>query len=207
MTEFFHSCTTNERKREIGKCVTSSITILQSGFGFFYSFRPASGWVFNLSPPRQHISVARNVSDALMLLPRWLNSFFSFADDLASHAHFLLPAEELLNNFAQQNGAWRHCLFFLSNTRNEYVMMYSLTVFEVSFACGDACSGFFYGSMNRKHILRKFCFSDRGSKPGDLRCFCSSPSVRLIMRHKYDFFKMLNSSLYWLSCKRISTQT
>uniref|UniRef100_A0A8C7X640 Exportin 6 n=1 Tax=Oryzias sinensis TaxID=183150 RepID=A0A8C7X640_9TELE len=55
MTEFFHSCTTNERKREI---------------------------------------------------------------------------EELLNNFAQQAGAWRHCLFFLSSTRNEYVMMYSLTVFE-----------------------------------------------------------------------------
>uniref|UniRef100_A0A3Q3K7P5 Importin N-terminal domain-containing protein n=1 Tax=Monopterus albus TaxID=43700 RepID=A0A3Q3K7P5_MONAL len=55
MTEFFHSCTTNERKREI---------------------------------------------------------------------------EELLNNFAQQTGAWRHCLFFLSNTQNEYVMMYSLTVFE-----------------------------------------------------------------------------
>uniref|UniRef100_A0A3B4AKJ8 Importin N-terminal domain-containing protein n=1 Tax=Periophthalmus magnuspinnatus TaxID=409849 RepID=A0A3B4AKJ8_9GOBI len=55
MTEFFHSCTTNERKREI---------------------------------------------------------------------------EELLNNFAQQTGAWRHCLFFLSHTQNEYVMMYSLTVFE-----------------------------------------------------------------------------
>ncbi|XP_062340396.1 exportin-6 isoform X1 [Osmerus eperlanus] len=55
MTEFFHSCTTNERKREI---------------------------------------------------------------------------EELLNNFAQQTGAWRHCLYFLSNTSNEYVMMYSLTVFE-----------------------------------------------------------------------------
>ncbi|XP_066546307.1 exportin-6 [Amia ocellicauda] len=55
MTEFFHSCTTNERKREI---------------------------------------------------------------------------EELLNNFAQQIGAWRYCLYFLSNTGNEYVMMYSLTVFE-----------------------------------------------------------------------------
>ncbi|KAM6962761.1 exportin-6 [Aplochiton taeniatus] len=55
MTEFFHSCTTNDRKREI---------------------------------------------------------------------------EELLNNFAQQTGAWRLCLFFLSNTSNEYVMMYSLTVFE-----------------------------------------------------------------------------
>uniref|UniRef100_A0A8C4V520 Exportin 6 n=1 Tax=Falco tinnunculus TaxID=100819 RepID=A0A8C4V520_FALTI len=55
MTEFFHNCTTNERKREI---------------------------------------------------------------------------EELLNNFAQQIGAWRFCLYFLSSTRNDYVMMYSLTVFE-----------------------------------------------------------------------------
>lgn len=40
-------------------------------------------------------------------------------------------AEELLNNFAQQIGAWRFCLYFLSSTRNDYVMMYSLTVFEV----------------------------------------------------------------------------
>ncbi|XP_073218940.1 exportin-6 isoform X3 [Lepidochelys kempii] len=55
MTEFFHNCTTNERKREI---------------------------------------------------------------------------EELLNNFAQQIGSWRFCLYFLSSTRNDYVMMYSLTVFE-----------------------------------------------------------------------------
>uniref|UniRef100_A0A452TP23 Exportin-6 n=1 Tax=Ursus maritimus TaxID=29073 RepID=A0A452TP23_URSMA len=55
MTEFFHDCTTNERKREI---------------------------------------------------------------------------EELLDNFAQQIGAWRLCLYFLSSTRNDYVMMYSLTVFE-----------------------------------------------------------------------------
>uniref|UniRef100_A0A4W4GQB2 Importin N-terminal domain-containing protein n=1 Tax=Electrophorus electricus TaxID=8005 RepID=A0A4W4GQB2_ELEEL len=55
MTEFFHSCTTNDRKREI---------------------------------------------------------------------------EELLNSFAGQPGSWRHCFYFLSNSRNEYVMMYSLTVFE-----------------------------------------------------------------------------
>lgn len=40
-------------------------------------------------------------------------------------------SEELLNNFAQQIGAWRFCLYFLSSTRNDYVMMYSLTVFEV----------------------------------------------------------------------------
>lgn len=44
----------------------------------------------------------------------------------------LLFPEELLNNFAQQIGAWRFCLYFLSSTRNDYVMMYSLTVFEVS---------------------------------------------------------------------------
>jgi len=43
----------------------------------------------------------------------------------------LFIAEELLNSFAGQPGSWRHCLYFLSNSRNEYVMMYSLTVFEV----------------------------------------------------------------------------
>lgn len=42
-----------------------------------------------------------------------------------------LFVEELLNSFAGQPGSWRHCLYFLSNSRNEYVMMYSLTVFEV----------------------------------------------------------------------------
>lgn len=45
---------------------------------------------------------------------------------------YLTFPEELLNNFAQQIGAWRFCLYFLSSTRNDYVMMYSLTVFEVS---------------------------------------------------------------------------
>eukprot|EP00071_Canis_lupus_P042071 XP_022275628.1 exportin-6 isoform X8 [Canis lupus familiaris] len=65
MTEFFHDCTTNERKREI--------------------------------------------------------AFFCC---------YLTFPEELLDNFAQQIGAWRLCLYFLSSTRNDYVMMYSLTVFE-----------------------------------------------------------------------------
>lgn len=67
-----------------------------------------------------------------------LKYFFAVTSCVVTH--YFLPvimstsffAEELLNNFAQQSGAWRHCLFFLSNTRNEYVMMYSLTVFEVS---------------------------------------------------------------------------
>ncbi|XP_076324683.1 LOW QUALITY PROTEIN: exportin-6-like [Tachypleus tridentatus] len=38
--------------------------------------------------------------------------------------------EELLNNFSYQEGAWRHSLYFMSNTRNEYVIMYCLTMLE-----------------------------------------------------------------------------
>ncbi|KAM4631697.1 exportin-6 isoform 1-T1 [Discoglossus pictus] len=38
--------------------------------------------------------------------------------------------ESLLNNFAQQLGAWRFCFYFLSSSQNDYVLMYSLSVFE-----------------------------------------------------------------------------
>ncbi|CAJ0957449.1 unnamed protein product [Ranitomeya imitator] len=38
--------------------------------------------------------------------------------------------EALLNNFAQQLGAWRFCFYFLSSSHNDYVLMYSLSVFE-----------------------------------------------------------------------------
>ena len=53
---------------------------------------------------------------------------------------YLTFSEELLDNFAQQIGAWRLCLYFLSSTRNDYVMMYSLTVFEVSCQMPLYCS-------------------------------------------------------------------
>ncbi|WAQ95777.1 XPO6-like protein, partial [Mya arenaria] len=38
--------------------------------------------------------------------------------------------EELLNKFSQTRDCWKQCLFFLSNTNNEFVMMYILTVLE-----------------------------------------------------------------------------
>lgn len=38
--------------------------------------------------------------------------------------------ENLLHNFSQQLGAWRSCAFFLNNSKNHYVLMYSLSVFE-----------------------------------------------------------------------------
>ena len=44
---------------------------------------------------------------------------------------FSLIAEELLNNFSQTRECWRHSLYFLANTENQYVMMYCMTVLEV----------------------------------------------------------------------------
>ncbi|KAK7112089.1 exportin-6-like [Littorina saxatilis] len=38
--------------------------------------------------------------------------------------------EGQLNNFAQMNEAWKMCLFFITRTQNEYVMMYALNVLE-----------------------------------------------------------------------------
>nr|CAD7589242.1 unnamed protein product [Timema genevievae] len=38
--------------------------------------------------------------------------------------------EDMLNNFSSQQGAWKHCLFFLANSANQYVSMYSLTTIE-----------------------------------------------------------------------------
>uniref|UniRef100_A0A2K6JSZ3 Importin N-terminal domain-containing protein n=1 Tax=Rhinopithecus bieti TaxID=61621 RepID=A0A2K6JSZ3_RHIBE len=46
---------------------------------------------------------------------------------MASEEASLRALESLLTG---QTGAWRFCLYFLSSTRNDYVMMYSLTVFE-----------------------------------------------------------------------------
>ncbi|XP_048575902.1 exportin-6 isoform X2 [Nematostella vectensis] len=38
--------------------------------------------------------------------------------------------EHVLHNFGQQSGAWHHCVYFLSNSRNHYVLMYAISIFE-----------------------------------------------------------------------------
>lgn len=38
--------------------------------------------------------------------------------------------EEILNNFTQTRDAWQHCLYYLANTHNEYVMMFCMTAIE-----------------------------------------------------------------------------
>lgn len=47
--------------------------------------------------------------------------------------HQLSVAEDMLNQFSKTRDCWKQCLYFLSHTSNEYVMMYCLTVLEVSF--------------------------------------------------------------------------
>lgn len=39
---------------------------------------------------------------------------------------------KVLENFAQQIGVWKYCMRFIEKTNNEYVIMYSLNVLEVS---------------------------------------------------------------------------
>ena len=40
--------------------------------------------------------------------------------------------EQVLQNFSQQSGAWHHCIYFMNNCSNQYVLMYAVSVFEVS---------------------------------------------------------------------------
>ena len=49
--------------------------------------------------------------------------------------------EDLLTNFSQQKDSWRHCLYFVTTTHNEYVIMYCCTVLEVRTVCRN-CNTF-----------------------------------------------------------------
>ncbi|XP_074647944.1 exportin-6-like [Tubulanus polymorphus] len=64
--------------------------------------------------------------NSLRALENLMNEFFD-AVTTNERKHTI---EELLNNFSLQDGAWKHCLYFMTNTQNEYVMMYCSTVLE-----------------------------------------------------------------------------
>lgn len=97
-----------------------------------FPLRGAMGFDFCAAPGG--VIPERGVSSALGVCPCRQATSLGVCLRLGSFnvivSSFVFP-EELLNNFAQQIGAWRFCLYFLSSTRNDYVMMYSLTVFEV----------------------------------------------------------------------------
>nr|CAD7264735.1 unnamed protein product [Timema shepardi] len=64
--------------------------------------------------------------ESLAALETLLNEFFApVTTNERKH-----DIEGMLNNFSSQQGAWKHCLFFLANSANQYVSMYSLTTIE-----------------------------------------------------------------------------
>lgn len=55
-----------------------------------------------------------------------MNEFFN----ASTNNHRKREIEEVLHNFSQQSGAWHHCVFFMKNCSNQYVLMYAISVFE-----------------------------------------------------------------------------
>ena len=46
--------------------------------------------------------------------------------------HCSVSADKLLENFSQQQGVWRYCVWFLQVSQSQHVLMYSLNLLEVS---------------------------------------------------------------------------
>ncbi|XP_067127336.1 exportin-6 [Centruroides vittatus] len=66
------------------------------------------------------------LNESLKTLETLMNEFF---DENTSNDR-KREIEISLNDFNNEQGVWRHCLYFLSNTQNEYVMMFCLNVLE-----------------------------------------------------------------------------
>ncbi|XP_023226318.1 exportin-6-like [Centruroides sculpturatus] len=69
---------------------------------------------------------AQALNESLKTLETLMNEFF---DENTSNDR-KREIEISLNDFNNEQGVWRHCLYFLSNTQNEYVMMFCLNVLE-----------------------------------------------------------------------------
>jgi hypothetical protein len=67
-----------------------------------------------------------NRNENLQGLENLLSEFFSPA---ASNER-KREIEKILENFQQEEAAWRECLFFLNKSANPYVCMFSLTSLE-----------------------------------------------------------------------------
>ncbi|XP_041363102.1 exportin-6-like isoform X2 [Gigantopelta aegis] len=67
-----------------------------------------------------------STTESLQALELLMSEFFN-TDTTNIRKHEI---EVLLESFGQTKDAWRHCLYFIANTSNEYVMMYCLNVLE-----------------------------------------------------------------------------
>lgn len=79
-----------------------------------------------ISASRAHLAKMASDEESLRALEALMTEFF----DTRTTNERKREIEELLNNFSQQQGAWQHCLYFMANTNNEFVMMYCMTVLE-----------------------------------------------------------------------------
>jgi len=70
--------------------------------------------------------MAENNSANLRALEVLMDEFFSSATSNARKSEI----EKLLANFSSQSAAWKDCLYFLRNTSNQFVCMFSLTTLE-----------------------------------------------------------------------------
>lgn len=41
--------------------------------------------------------------------------------------------ETMLQNFDKQQDSWKHCIYFMKKSSNQYVLMFALTTIEVNF--------------------------------------------------------------------------
>lgn len=64
-------------------------------------------------------------SASLQSLEQFMNEFFTTTSNERKR-----EIENLLHDFSQQIGAWRSCAYILNHSTNNYVLMYSLSVFE-----------------------------------------------------------------------------
>lgn len=65
--------------------------------------------------------------ESLAVLEALMNEFFAPGTSNERKREI----EGVLHNFSSQGGAWKHCLYFMSHSTNQYVCMYSLTTIEV----------------------------------------------------------------------------
>lgn len=94
--------------------------------------------------------------------------------------------EELLNNFALQDGSWKQCMYFLSHSSNQYVLMYAFSIFE------NLVNQRWHGLQGGdKQQIRKFLYNYMLTKHSTVPIFIRNKSIRVVViigRHDWPMF-------------------
>eukprot|EP00111_Clytia_hemisphaerica_P021343 TCONS_00062828-protein len=91
--------------------------------------------------------------------------------------------EELLNNFGLQDGAWRQCIYFLTKSSNQYVQMYSFSIFE------NLINQRWHGLLGEdKQQIRKFLYNYMVNKYNAVPPFIRNKSIKsVVIIGRYDW--------------------